>query len=161
MDGYEQASLVTSISRIFSGRSRKTVRVPSQPDAVTIEAWQTLQLNIQVRFSSFSPFRPHRLTSKPFTQPDSVHTIEDALTRVSQPRSTKVVQSSSNEATQQVHLKALPTILVLHIERLVSDVATESINRIRKKPVQFGPELEIPLGTGFLVCSPASETSEG
>ena len=99
----------------------------------------------------FSPFCPHTLISNPFTQPNSVHTIEDALTRVSQPHSMQVVvQSSSNEATQKVLIEALPRILVLHL------AATESINGIRK-PVQFGPELEIPLGTGFFVCSPASE----
>jgi hypothetical protein len=62
--------------------------------------------------------------------------------------------STSNEATQEVLLEALPQILVLHLERFI-DAATENINRIRK-PIQFGPELEIPLGTGFLVCSPAS-----
>ena len=108
----------------------------------------------------FSPFSPHRLTSKPFTQPDSVHTIEDALALVSQPcsLSIQVVQSSSssNEATQQVLLEALPPILVLHLERFVYDVATESINKITK-PVQFGSELEIPLGTDFLFFSPTSE----
>ena len=72
----------------------------------------------------------------------------------------QVVQSSSssswNEATQEVLLKALPQILVLHLDRFVYDVAMESINRIRK-PVQFGPELEIPLGMAYLVCSPVSE----
>jgi hypothetical protein len=68
----------------------------------------------------------------------------------------QVVQSSSNEATQEVLLEALPQILVLHLERFVYDAATESINRIRK-PVRFEPELEIPLGTGLLVCSPAGE----
>ena len=59
--------------------------------------------------------------------------------------------SSSNEATQEVLLEALPQILVLHLERFI-DGATENINRT----IQFGPELEIPLGTIFLVCSPAS-----
>ena len=96
-------------------------------------------------FHPFSPVTPHRLTSKPFTQPGSVHTIEDALARVSQScsLSMQVVQSSSNEATQRVLLEALPQILVLRL------VTTESINTIRKA-VQFGPELEIPLGTGFV-----------
>ena len=70
----------------------------------------------------------------------------------------QVVQSSSssNEATQQVLLEVLPQILVRHLERFVYDAATESVNRIRK-PVHFGPELEIPLGTGFLVCPLAGE----
>ena len=100
----------------------------------------------------FSTFSPDKLTFKPFTQPDSVYTIEDALARISQScsLSMQVVQSSSNEATQRVLLEALPQILVLRL------VTTESINTIRKR-VQFGPELEIPLGAGFLVYSSVSE----
>ena len=48
-------------SDIFGGRSRSTVRVPSQPDTVTIEAWRSLQLNIQVCSSFFLSFHLHRL----------------------------------------------------------------------------------------------------
>ena len=108
-------------------------------------------------FKSVShPFSLFRLNSRPFTQPDLVHTIEDALARLSQLRSMQVVQSSSNEATQEVLLKTLPQILVLHLERFMYDVATDSVNRIGK-PVQFGPELEIPLGTVFLFVAPVSE----
>ena len=60
----------------------------------------------------------------------------------------QVDQSSSNEATQQILLEALPPILVLHLERFLYDVTTASINKI-SKPVKFGPELEIPLGMTF------------
>ena len=69
--------------------------------------------------------------------------MQDALARVSQPRSMQAVKltptSTSNEATQEVLLEALPQILVLHLERFI-DAATENINTIRK-PIQFGPEL--------------------
>ena len=70
----------------------------------------------------------------------------------------QVVQSnsSSDEGTQQVLLEALPQILVLHLDRFMYNAAKDRINMIRK-PVRFEPELEIPLGTGFLVCSPASK----
>jgi ubiquitin carboxyl-terminal hydrolase 10 len=127
--------------------------VPSQPDTVTIEAWRSLQLNIQVCFSSFSPSRPHRLTSDPFAQPNSVHTVQDALARVSQPQPVRIGQSGVNKATQQVLLEALPQILVLHLERFVYDAATEGINKV-SKPIQFAPELEIPIGMIFSFVSP-------
>ena len=136
--------------------------MPNQPDtdSVTTEAWQSLQLNIRVCFASSLSFYPHKLTTKPFMQPDSVQTIQDALARVSLPRFAQVVpsssSSSSNEATQEVLFEALPEILVLHLERFTYVAATKSIEKITK-PVRFGRELEIPLGTDFLVCSPASE----
>jgi hypothetical protein len=52
---------------------------------------------------------PYLQTSKPFTQPDSVHAIEDALFSLRQP--VWVGNSSSGEANQQVFLEALPQIL--------------------------------------------------
>jgi hypothetical protein len=42
--------------RIFSGKFRSAVRAPNQPDTVTMEDWRSLQLNIQVRFHSFSHY---------------------------------------------------------------------------------------------------------
>ena len=68
----------------------------------------------------------------------------------------QVVQSSSslNEAAQQVLLfETLPPFLVLHLGRFLYDAATEGINKI-SKPVQFAPELEIPIGTPFSFASP-------
>ena len=50
-------------------------------------------------------------------------------------------------------LEALPQILVLHLERFVYDPATEGINKINK-PIQFAPELQIPIGTIFAFVSP-------
>ena len=62
--------------------------------------------------------------------------------------------SSSNETTQQVFLfETLPPILVLHLERFLYDAATEGIHKI-SKPVQFAPELKIPIGTPFSFASP-------
>jgi hypothetical protein len=62
--------------------------------------------------------------------------------------------SSSSKPSQQVIFETLPPILVLHLERFPYDAATEGIAKIRK-PVQFAPELEIPLGTVFFFVSPA------
>ena len=64
----------------------------------------------------------------------------------------QIGHSSSREATQQVLLEALPPILVLHLERFVYDAASEGTKKMSKR-VQFGPELEIPLGTTFSFVS--------
>ena len=64
----------------------------------------------------------------------------------------KVGQSNSREANQQVYLEALPSILILHLERFLHDTATDGLNKISKF-VQFAPELEIPLGTIFSFIS--------
>ena len=55
MHGHEQAgsTVESPILRIFGGKSRSTIRTPSQPDTITIEAWRSLKLYIQVRFPPF------------------------------------------------------------------------------------------------------------
>ncbi|KAH9995509.1 hypothetical protein BJV77DRAFT_222625 [Russula vinacea] len=105
---YTASSIESPISRIFGGRSRSTVREPSQPDTVAIEAWRSLKLYIQ---------------------PDSVHTIQDALALVSQPQPVQVGPSSSSDASQEVLLEALPPVLVLHLERFLYDAAADGIIR--------------------------------
>ena len=70
----------------------------------------------------------------------------------------EIGQSGSSEASQQVLLEALPSILVLHLKRFLSDAAMDGSNKISKF-VQFAPELEIPLGTIFsFVSSMLSES---
>ena len=85
------------------------------------------------------------LTSKLSSQPDSVHTIQDALAHVSRPQS---VPSGPGEASRQVTtlIEALPSVLVLHLKRFSYDAATGGIVKIDKH-VQFSRELEIPQGT--------------
>jgi hypothetical protein len=53
---------------------------------------------------------------------------------------------------QQVQIEALPSVLVLHLERFLYDAATNGTKNIRK-PVQFAPVLEMPLGMIFSVVS--------
>ncbi|KAH9972228.1 hypothetical protein BJV77DRAFT_1154981 [Russula vinacea] len=113
-------SVESPLTRIFSGKFRSTVRAPNQPDTVTIEDWQSLQLDIQ-----------H----------DSVHTIEDALARISHMQPVRL-GPSGNEASQRVLIEALPPVLVLHLKRFLYDAATNGINKIGK-PVQIAPELDI------------------
>jgi hypothetical protein len=67
--------------------------------------------------------------------------------------------SGSSEASQQVLTEALPPVLVLHIKRFLYDVAADGIVKINK-PVQFAPELEIPLGTKFSFVSPVLAMAE-
>ena len=89
---------------------------------------------------------------------DSVHAIEDALARIShlQPM---VGPSGFGEASQQVLIEALPSVLVLHLKRFLYDVAADRIVKINK-PVQFAPELDIPLGTKFSLVSPVLAMAE-
>jgi hypothetical protein len=51
-----------------------------------------------------------------------------------------------------VLIEALPPVLVLHLKRFLYDAATGSVVKIGK-PVQFTPELEIPLGADFLLLA--------
>jgi ubiquitin carboxyl-terminal hydrolase 10 len=137
--------------RIFGGKFRSTVRAPNQPDTVTIEDWRSLQLDIQVRFPSSLSTHTYVLvtdTFKLFQKHDSVHTIEDALARISHLQPVQSVRLASSEASQQVLIEALPPVLVLHLKRFLYDAAADGIVKI-SKPVQFAPELEIPLGTIF------------
>ena len=86
------------------------------------------------------------ITSYSLVQRDSVHTIQDALSHISQPQP---VQVGSSEASQQVLIEALPPVLVLHLKRFLYDTAARGVVKIGK-PVQFSPELEIPVGASRL-----------
>ena len=75
-----------------------------------------------------------------------MHTIEDSLARISHPQPVQLGSSGLVEASLQVHVEDLPQILVLHLKRFLYDGASNRIVKI-SKPVQFAPELIIPLGT--------------
>jgi ubiquitin carboxyl-terminal hydrolase 10 len=49
-----------------------------------------------------------------------------------------------------VLIEALPPVLVIHLKRFLYDAATGDVIKISKS-IQFGPELEIPSGTDFLL----------
>ena len=121
--------------------------------------YQTLAITQTPHSGLFSPFHHTHVVETNLQifrlQPDSVHTIQDALAHLAQPQPVQAGQSSSSEASQQVLLEALPPVLVLHLERFLHDAATEGINKI-SKPVQFGPELEISQGTIFSVLAKAT-----
>lgn len=76
----------------------------------------------------------------------------------------QVGPSGSSEASQQVLIEALPPILVLHLKRFLYDTAARGVVKVGK-PVQFGPDLDIPLGAFFFLVFPISpippETENG
>ncbi|KAH9991181.1 hypothetical protein BJV77DRAFT_963013 [Russula vinacea] len=120
--GLMAESVDSPLMRIFGGKFRSIMRTPNQPDTVRIEDWRSLQLDIQ-----------H----------DSVHAVQDALARISHEQTVQPGLSGFSEASQQVLIEALPSVLVLHLKRFLYDNATNGIFKISKS-VQFGPELEIP-----------------
>jgi hypothetical protein len=107
---------------------------------------------------SFSSFLPRLLLYVPdilVHQPDSVHSVEDALAHILHPRPVQVSQSclgEASEASHQPHIEVLPSVLVLHLKRFVYDAATDDIVKVRK-PIQFAPELEFPLGMIYFLVS--------
>jgi ubiquitin carboxyl-terminal hydrolase 10 len=88
-----------------------------------------------------------------------VHAIEDALPRISHLQPVELGPSGFSEASQQVLIEVLPSVLVLHLKRFLYDVAAGGIVKINK-PVQFAPELVIPLGTKFSLVSPVLAKAE-
>ena len=67
--------------------------------------------------------------------------------RVFQSKSTDDGASGLRDARQQI-ISALPPVLVLHLNRVRYDAAAGGLIKIGKS-IQFGPDLEIPLGTIF------------
>ena len=72
--------------------------------------------------------------------------IEDALARISHLQPMGLGPSGDSEASQQVLIEALPSVLVLHLKRFLYDVAADGIVKV-SKAIQFAPELKIPHGT--------------
>jgi ubiquitin carboxyl-terminal hydrolase 10 len=54
-----------------------------------------------------------------------------------------------------VLIEVLPSILVLHLKRFLYDTTVRGVVKIGK-PVQFGPDLDVPLGTLFHLSRPAA-----
>ncbi|KIY71081.1 cysteine proteinase [Cylindrobasidium torrendii FP15055 ss-10] len=113
------------ITKIFGGKARSTLRAPQQKDSVTIEDWRSLRLDIQ---------------------PEHIHTIEDAMKHITDPQSIQMASSArpgtTVEASQQVLLDTLPSILTLHVKRFHFDTQVGDVVKVAKQ-VRFGPELEI------------------
>ncbi|KAI9574185.1 hypothetical protein HD554DRAFT_2045090 [Boletus coccyginus] len=119
-------STESPITRMFGGKFRSALRVPQQKDSVLVEDWRSLRLDIQR---------------------EQVHTIKDALAHISSPQSVQVTSvtkpGATLDATQTVHIDALPPILILHLKRFLYDPSAGGVAKVGKQ-VSFTPELDIP-----------------
>ena len=53
------------------------------------------------------------------------------------------------EASQQVLIESLPSILILHMKRFFFDTNVGGVVKVGKQ-IQFGPELDIGSGKSFI-----------
>ncbi|KAF9140573.1 hypothetical protein BG015_001587 [Linnemannia schmuckeri] len=103
----------TPISTIFSGHLRSILRIPSRKDSVTLEPFQSMQLDLT---------------------PDNVHTIEDALLNSTFPEVLDGFTSSDKgdpvEATKKIFIEEVPPVLVLHLKRFIyKDGSTQKLHK--------------------------------
>ncbi|KAF9284015.1 hypothetical protein BGZ68_004944 [Mortierella alpina] len=121
----------TPISTIFSGQLRSILRIPSQKDSVTLEPFQSLQLDLT---------------------PDNVVTIEDALLNSTIPEVLDGFTSSEKggitvEATKKIFIEHVPPVLVLHLKRFIyKDGGTQKLHKEvgYKTVLNLQPELISP-----------------
>ncbi|KAF8923356.1 hypothetical protein BGZ58_003043 [Dissophora ornata] len=104
----------TPISCIFSGQLRSILRIPAQKDSVTLEPFQSMQLDLT---------------------PDNVYTIEDALRNSTIPEVLDGFTSSEKggvtvEATKKIFIEHVPPVLVLHLKRFIyKDGGTQKLHK--------------------------------
>ncbi|KAG0263031.1 hypothetical protein BG011_009428 [Mortierella polycephala] len=104
----------TPISIIFSGQLRSILRIPTQKDSVTLEPFQSLQLDLT---------------------PDNVYTIEDALRNSTMAEKLDGFTSAEKggipvEATKKIFIEHVPPVLVLHLKRFIyKDGGTQKLHK--------------------------------
>ncbi|KAF9418019.1 hypothetical protein BGZ76_004458 [Entomortierella beljakovae] len=102
----------TPISSIFSGQHRSILRIPGNKDSVTLEPFQSMQLDLT---------------------PDNVHSIEDALLNSTIPEVLDGFTSSEKggipvEATKKIFIEQVPPVLVIHLKRFIyKDGSTQKL----------------------------------
>lgn len=119
-------SAESPITRIFGGKIRSEFKVPGNKNSVTLEPYQSLQLDIG------SP---------------QVNNVIDALKNLTKPETMHGDFNSSRgakvNATKQIFIDSLPPVLILHLKRFHYDSATNRAQKIWKK-VGYPLELDIP-----------------
>ncbi|KIK62703.1 hypothetical protein GYMLUDRAFT_41619 [Collybiopsis luxurians FD-317 M1] len=152
-------STESPISRIFGGKFRTSLRVPGAKESAIVEDWRSLRLDIQ---------------------PDTIHTIQDALSHISAPQTINLSSSSSasnnaassssassssaaaatvpREGSQQLLIEALPPVLVIHLKRFEYNKDVGGVVKVGKE-VRFGPELVV--GTDVLSVKGRSMAGAG
>lgn len=124
----------TPITTIFSGQLRSILRIPSQKDSVTLEPYQSMQLDLT---------------------PDNVYTIEDALLNSTIPEVLDGFTSSEKggatvEATKKIFIEQVPPVLVLHLKRFIyKDGGTQKLH----KQVGYKTVLNLQPGTLYMLKS--------
>ncbi|ORY65280.1 uncharacterized protein BCR38DRAFT_341350 [Pseudomassariella vexata] len=121
-----QATLSSPITRIFGGQWRSELKVPGCKDSVTLQPFQSLQLDIS------SP---------------QVHNIVDALKNLTRPEilygDFHSPRGKDATATKQVSIESLPSVLILHLKRFQYVNAEGGTVKIWKQ-VGYPLELELP-----------------
>jgi ubiquitin carboxyl-terminal hydrolase 10 len=119
-------AIESPVTKIFGGKLRSEWKVPGNKNSVTLEPYQSLQLDIGSH---------------------QIHNIVDALKGLTRPESMQGVFSSPRgarvTATKQVFIETLPPVLILHLKRFQYDSATKRTEKIWKK-VGYPLELEMP-----------------
>lgn len=119
-------SAESPITKIFGGKIRSEFRVTGNKNSVTLEPFQSLQLDIGS---------------------SQVNNIEDALKGLTRPEnmqgSFKSPRGTRATATKQVFIETLPPVLILHLKRFHYDSTTKRTEKIWKQ-VGYPLELEIP-----------------
>lgn len=119
-------SAQTPITKIFGGNLRSEFRVPGNQTSVTLEPYQSLQLDIG------GPM---------------INNVVDALCNLTTP---EIMHGDFNpsrgpkvNATKQVFIESLPSVLVLHLKRFQFDSTSHGTQKIWKK-IGYPLELELP-----------------
>jgi ubiquitin carboxyl-terminal hydrolase 10 len=120
------ASTSSPVNRIFGGQFRSELRIPGLKSSITLQSYQSLQLDID--------------------EPQ-VRNIVDALKGITKPETIRDNFDSPHgkdvPASKQVFIESLPPVLVLHLKRFQFDREGFETVKIWKK-IGYPLELEIP-----------------
>ncbi|KAI0974066.1 hypothetical protein F4678DRAFT_396354 [Xylaria arbuscula] len=108
------------ISKIFTGQQRSALKVHGHKESVTIQTYQSLQLDIGDAH---------------------VNNIVDALKHLTHPENMEF--DSQRKATKQILIESLPPILILHLKRFKFDPITNGTVKLWTK-IDYPLELELP-----------------
>ncbi|CAJ0832665.1 12554_t:CDS:10 [Entrophospora sp. SA101] len=116
----------TPVSRIFGGQFRSVLKCPGSNDSITLQPYQSLQLDIQ---------------------PDDVKTIGDALKNLTAPERVDDFYSTQKggNATKNLYIETLPPILILHLKRFVYDNVggTQKLSKFISYPAKLNIQADM------------------
>jgi ubiquitin C-terminal hydrolase len=156
--GFKQRTSVTRsvqvsespITKLFGGKIRSTLKVPGQKDSITIEPFQSLQLDIT---------------------PSGVTSVHDALSEMMKPEliDEYPVQGQLVQASKQLLFERLPPVLILHLKRFLYDHKTNDTvklckhvnlsSKIKFEPIFFAAKTRGSFSGGIRSTSPSRKNS--